>query len=215
MNNELREAAERQAMQAGPKTIEAFFQLEEDALLLARAYLAEHTPTSDGPPMSDRPDVCKCGHPSRVHVDGRCDGTYRGTTHGPGLCECKAFEAQHTPTPDGPPAAAPERKAGERFIAQRADSRWNVYEWPTDGGKAVGIAFDLSREDAELLAHAPARLRAMEAALKECKSLMDEASQMSPCKPGCGCCAIIIRERTECLANIRAALAGGRLLSGG
>jgi hypothetical protein len=56
-----------------------------DVVLHCPACLEQHI---DAP----EPDICECGHPARTHVAGRCDGTYRGTTHGPGLCECKAFK---------------------------------------------------------------------------------------------------------------------------
>jgi len=37
--------------------------------------------------------ICKCGHPSRVHQNDRCDGTYSGRQHflPSGACDCKTF----------------------------------------------------------------------------------------------------------------------------
>ena len=37
--------------------------------------------------------------------------------------------------------------------------------------------------------------------------LLDEASKMAPCKPDCGCCLEIIKDRQEAFESIRAALA--------
>jgi hypothetical protein len=45
----------------------------------------------------NRSDVCRCGHPKRVHVYDRCDGLYKGVSNGPGLCECYHFMSETSP----------------------------------------------------------------------------------------------------------------------
>jgi hypothetical protein len=75
-----------------------------------------------------------------------------------------------TPTPDGPPAAAPERKAGERlpvgdrFIVGGGDS---CDVWEATGADPILLARDLKNADAKFLVHGPARLRAMEVAVAD------------------------------------------------
>jgi hypothetical protein len=78
----------------------------------------------------------------------------------------RAWLAEHTPTPDGPPAAAPEWTAGGRWMvpAPYSAGHWFVLERNHDNPKLPReIAGPLSEADAALLAHGPARLRAMEA----------------------------------------------------
>jgi hypothetical protein len=99
-----------------------------------------------------------CGRAVPV-VDGRL------LRHSLGTDRCPGGDTE----PDGPPAAAPERKAGERLpVGDRfivgADDSCDV--WEATGADPVCLARDLKTADAKFLAFGHARLRALEAALR-------------------------------------------------
>jgi hypothetical protein len=127
------------------------------AVAVACFYRAEHTPTPDGPPA---PECRRCLDDHRIWSTNDETGRWL-------LCpECSG----------PPPAAATERKAGERlpigdrFVVGGGDS---CDVWEATGADPVCLARDLKTEDAKFLAFGRARLWAMEAASVKLRAALE------------------------------------------